>query len=231
MYNIKGGSYMKEKTKFLIYRIYSKKEMSSDNNKYRAVLYGWTENKAVLKGFLEQRNPKKYRSIKITSEDIEEKFSENTLDSENRIDILKLKSVTSKNDISFFTTLKEMREAEIKIQQYFHDLSSLSDIEGNYNYLDLFCNINDYYKVALEFLGFRPQELDIIFPSASEYDSYSNIFKTEEQIESCYDEFVVYDDTDTKVFNKLPGLSAIDDVANKILYSLESFVKILVDDL
>lgn len=224
----------KEKMKYLIFRVYPKNDEEHRNN--RTVLFGWTTSKDVLKAFMEQRDKRKYRSIKLSQSDIEEKFSEDVTDAEKMIDIIKLKSSKTYEEIPFFSTPEELRETEIKIQRYFHELSSLSSIKGNgyhvNDYINMFYNLDDYYKSALEYLGFRPSEMDILFPSADVNDDYSNLSKVEDQIEGAYDRFMNNHSTEeVQQIESLPGLSAIDDVANKIIYSLESFIKILKDDL
>lgn len=216
--------------KYLVYRTYTKKERPGLSDRSR--FYGWSSNKSVVKAFLEQRNPKKYTVIKMSKDRIAETFSEEIDDVDAMIDMLKLKSVSTGEEIPLFMTLNEMRETEKKIQRMFDDTASLERIDGTGNYLQMFLNFDEYYADALFLIGCRPREIDIMFPSADYHDDYSSIMKVEEEIDNAYDRiYTSPSETYTSHYNKILGLSTLEDVCNKIYYSIESFVKVLKDDM
>lgn len=216
--------------KYLVYRVYTKKERSEFTDRSR--FYGWSSAKSVIKAFLEQRDPKKYTVIKIDKHQIAETFSEEIDDVDAMIDMLILKSVSSGEEIPLFMTLNEMRETEKKIQRMFDDMASLERIDGTGDYLQMFLNFDPYYADALFIIGCRPREIDIMFPSADYHDDYSNIMKVEEEIDNAYDRiYTSPSETYSSHYNKILGLTALDDVCNKIYYSIESFIKVLKDDM
>lgn len=213
--------------KYLIYRIYSRDERPDDDE--RARFYGWTRSKSMMKGFISQRNKKKYKIIKADEEEIAKVFSEEVDDANVMLDFVKLKSAATHEEIYFISTMNELCEAEKQIQRMFIDQASLSEIDGNGDYLQMFINLDPYYADALYYIGFRPPEVDIMFPSADYHDNYSDITKIEELIDDAYEG--KYESPGVSRNNQVPGLVAIEDVANKIYYSIESFVKVLKDDL
>lgn len=217
-------------SRYLVYRVYDKKERPDIYERSR--LYGWSKNKNVAKAFLRQRSSNKYSVIKMPQEKLAEIFSENYEDSEFMIDFIKLKSAETHEEFIVFMTRTEMLEAEIKIQRMFHNLSSLNNIPGDGNYLELFLNLKDYYAEALRYIGYRPSEVDILFPSANFHDDISDVSNVIDQIELAYNGGSCFPtETETYGVSAPLGLSTIDDVANKILYSLESFIKVLKDDM
>ena len=140
--------------KFLVYRSFSKKERPELNNRERNVFYGWTEHKSILKAFLSQRNKNKYKVYKVSDEDIEKFYSEDVSYNETKIDFIKTKSSKTHEEYVLFITGVELQESEIKIQQIFRDLSSIKDLPGNYNYLDMILHLDSYYFDALYYLKF-----------------------------------------------------------------------------
>lgn len=216
--------------KYLVYRIYHKSECSDSTDRSR--FYGWSTNKNIIKAFRKQRNQKKYKIIKMSENEISKIFSENIDDIDAMIDYIKLRSAKTNEKMSLFLTLNEMRETEKKIQRMFLDQAALSRIPGTGNYLQIFLHLDNYYADALHFIGFRPREVDDLFPSADYHDDYSSIEKIEEEIDAAYEEMyqfpreIVKKSTESAV-----GLAVIDDVSNKIYYSLESFIKVMKDDM
>ena len=219
---------MNEKKKYMVFRVYSKKERPDSTDQERVVFFGWTKSKTVLKAFKEQRDQKKYIIRKMDEEDIAERFSEDITDTDTMIDFIKLKSVHTQEDVIFFSTANELKTAEINIQRMMKDLCSVSDIPGDGPYLWMVLALEDHYGDALHYLGYRPPEIDIIFPcmdSESHFDEYEN------EIETAYDGLMIPpEEVVTKNINPL-GLMTLSDVSSKILYSLESFIKVLKDDL
>ena len=220
-----------ESNKYLVYRIYTNKERPDIEN--RSVFYGWTNSKKVIKVFLKQRNKNKYKVIKMNDEEIiyNIPYSDEIITPDSMIDFVKLRSAKTHEEIYFFTTLQEMKEAEIKIQKHFHDMSSIANIQGNGNYLNMIFNLDDYYLNALIYIGYRPPELDILFPSSDERDNFSTMYDVEECIEEAYSGMVEHPPDTAERYQSVPGLITIEDVASKIIYSIESFIKVLKNDL
>ena len=222
---------MDEGLKYLIYRIYSAKERPEMNE--RSVFYGWTSSKKVAKVFLKQRDKNKYQVIKMNDDEIIQNipYSDEIITIESMIDFVKLRSAKTHEEIYFFTTLREMKQTEIDIQRMFHDMSSIANIKGNGNYLNMIFNLDEYYLSALFYIGYRPPELDILFPSADERDNFSTMYDVEESIEDAYDGMIEHPPETSERYQSIPGLMTINDVASKIIYSIESFIKVLKNDL
>lgn len=215
--------------KYMVFRIYTADERINPDS--RAIFYGWTRSKNVLKGFFTQRSRNKYKVIKMTDESIARDFSEDTTDFDTNIDILKIKSVKG-DEVVLFATSREIHQAEIDIQRMFHESCSLENINGKGNYISMITNLDEYYGSALSYIGYRPREFDILFQSADPRDSYNPLYKTEEEINDAYDGLYTYpDDDDINRGLHMEGLSAIEDVSSRVIYSLESFIKVLKKDL
>lgn len=236
--------------KYIIYRIYSKKERVDDE---RFIYYGWTTSKSILKIFFEQRSPSKYKKFKV--EDINSKLSNFTGkyelilkdgarmflpsdyidDPDLMLDIICLKSINDPiNDFKLIMTKKEAMNTEIKIQEYFHNLSSLEYVEGKGNYVGMFLKLKNYFKNGLNFIGYRPPEVDILFPSADPMDSFNRLEKVKEEIYDAYDAVAEIPDDGsfpTERYQSVPGKLSISDPASLVLYSLESFIKMMREDL
>lgn len=216
--------------KYLVYRIYHNSECSDFTDRSR--FYGWSTNKNIIKAFRKQRNQKKYKIIKMSENEISKTFSEDIDDIDAMIDYIKLRSVKTNEKMTLFLTLNEMRETEKKIQRMFLDQASLSRIQGTGNYLQMFLHLDNYYADALYFIGFRPREVDDLFPSADYHDDYSSIEKIEEEIDAAYEEMYQFPrETVKKTTESAVGLAVIEDASNKIYYSLESFIKVMKDDM
>lgn len=214
--------------KYIVYRVYSKKERPRADE--RLSYYGWSESKSVIKAFLQQRSPNKYKVYKINKEDITPSMDDIN-DSYNMIDYIKLKSALTQEEFSLFMTMGEMKECEKRIQRMFIDQCALSNIEGNGNYLEMFMNLDEYYADALFYIGFRPEEIDIMFPSSDYHDDYSNFTKIEEAIDDAYVGAYLHPEETYDKNKFIPGLYAMDDVSKMLYYSLESFIKVLIDDM
>ena len=97
--------------------------------------------------------------------------------------------------------------------------------------LELYINLDDYYLDALQYLGFKPPEMDILFDSAEYRESTDAIYSIDALIDSAYDALF---DVPHEVYvheGKIPGLSVLESVDTKILYSLESFMKVMKEDM
>lgn len=222
---------MSDKKIYLVYRVYSKKEQPDHD--IGPVLYGWTFNKNIIKAFLSQRSEGKYYVEKMRG-DIQELVDGeyNDLDTNNMINFVKLKSVENQNEhVYLFMTANEMQEAEKRIQRHFRDMCSISEIKGHGDYLEMFLHIEDYFADALDFIGYRPPEISMMCPAADYRDDPGEIMGITELIEQAYSggSIAPYEMYENKP--ELPGLSMLTDVASKILYSVESFIKVLREDL
>ncbi len=216
--------------KYLVFRVYTEKERPAASSSERIVFYGWTRNKSVLKAFLEQRTKGKYKFKKLYDEDIAYYYSEDITDESTMIDILELHFSKTGETAKMFMTAKEMKEGEKAIQRMFREQASTfkcSEDGSKWVYLNMFVNLIDYYAEALDFLGYRPPELNNLEDTlvASEED------EVEEMIEMAYNGVFDHPEEVYEPDYKPKGLSAIGDVAHKILYSVESFVKALREDL
>jgi len=76
----------------------------------------------------------------------------------------------------------------------------------------------------LEYIGFRPPELEHIFQPADMTDIDSMIDLAYEGYQDAREYYYEPD-------NIVPGLSVLEDVSKQILYSLESFIKVMKGDL
>lgn len=214
---------------YIVYRIYSKDERP--NMVDRSVFYGWSPSKDTIKAFFKQRDPKKYVYRKFDEDDdiMNKLFPEIEDGSYSHliIDYIKLKFASTGEEVCFFTTSFESKEAEIKIQKKFHDLASLEDKMA----LQIFMNLDPYYLDALELLGFKPKEVDYIYDSADAMNNYNTLDLVEQEINLAYEGA---DNVPKNEFNKYmspPGLLTLSNIADKILYSMDNFVSVLIEDL
>lgn len=215
--------------RYMVYRVYTKKERSDPNE--RVVLYGWTSDKNVLKAFLAQRDEKKYTYMRIDQEDIGKYFDENVDDTDIQIDIIWVKSAGSREDVPLFTTMDELNNAEKDIQKYFRNLASFEDIEGDGDYVQMVIHLDEYFASALFYLGYRPQDIDYMYPSASDEDSFSGLSTAEREIDWAYDGMMQSPQEEYHPLKKPLGLYTLSDVSSKILYSLENIIKAMRDNL
>lgn len=207
---------------YLVYRRYSQIERPRRRANERTIFYGWTKSKNVVKAFFAQRSKHKYDVVETDLEEIGEKLSENSLNPDDMIDFIVLHFAGSKESIQFFMTKREMFEAEIRIERYFRDMCNLvTRDKGNTTLLLMYMNLLEYYTDALEFIGFSPPEIDDLNGTDS---SYYDLF--EESIERAYEESP-YDEYER--WQEPPGSSA--NPRAKFVYSIESFIKVLRDDL
>jgi hypothetical protein len=222
---------VKEKKIYLVYRLF-KKGIDDDYNS-RSIFYGWSLNKSVVKAFLSQRTKGKYEVATIYGNpDAVISGDFNDLEQSNMINYIKLKSVKSKDqELFLFMTSEEMMEAEIRIQRYFRDLCSLNDIKGKGNYVEMFMNLNEYYSDLLDYIGFRPPEISSMCAYADYRDDPGDITGVETIINYAYSGEIIGPSETYENNTSLPGLSALTDVASKVLYSFENFVKVLRDEL
>lgn len=208
---------------YAVFRIYSRKEREDPNE--RSIFYGWSSSKNVVNVFLQQRDPKKYQSVKM---DPEEVYCINDLmEPDTMIDFVKLRTAENHEEIHFYTTLREMQEAEVSIQERFHELCSIPD---EYT-LKMFLHLDPYYLKALELLGFRPKEVDAIYDTSDDRDNYNTLALAKDEIEEAYNGFAAYPPDDHERYQYPPGQMMLSNIGDKLIYSMENFVSALREDL
>lgn len=212
---------------YIVSRVFSRKERPNPAD--RRVFYGWSDNKNTIKAFLKQRDPKKYECTKYDSEEFPENGIDGVIDNptECMIDYTKLKFSSNKQEIMFYTTMRELMEAEKRIQNRFHEMCSISDVQ----ILKLYLSLDPYYLEALQLIGFIPEEVDELFDSADPSDDLNGIQRTLSEIETAYGGEVMPPSECPWKYMNPPGLGTISSIGSKILYSVENFVTALRDDL
>lgn len=215
--------------RYLVFRVYTKEERYDPED--RCVFFGWSRNKHVIDCFKRQRNMKKYRITKLSDDEINYKYSEDILDNETMIDYIKLHSALNGKIVTFFSTSREIHDAEINIQRYFSELSSIANIKGDADYLSMIHNLKPMYGEALYFIGYRPKEFDILFQPVDSSNAYSSIELIENYIDDVYEGALSYPTEHDSSGMDLNSVSILEDVYSKILYSLENFIRVLKDDL
>ena len=232
---------MEDKMYFLVHRVYSHKERPNDDRRSR--VYGWTGSRKVLRAFLKQRDEKKYTFVELTGMEMAEIYSHNDLSRENMITFLLLKSSQTGETFHLFMTLNELNEVEKRVQRIFVDLSMLTRIVTPHSYdlefdnreditnkiilfMELYLNIKDKYSDALHFIGYRPSEIEKYYPPPDREEAEI----VDDAIDMAY-----AGNISMEYFNEphdqIPGLMALEDVSKQILYSLESFIKVMKEDL
>ena len=223
---------------YLIFRCRRRKQDPDLKDHERTTYYGWTQSRYVLEAFLKQRNPDKYIYRKVATEDAYRYQHPNMvydiLDPRFMIDYVTLESAQSDVKTTLFMTNSEMERAELGIQQHFRNLTQfdpegLGDGDDIITCINLFCNLRDDYGECLYFLGFRPVDIDLLFADMQESDR-SAWDDPDGQIEFVYRNISNYRNQ-LKQQKGPRGLYGLKEVCNKIIYSLESFITYLVDDL
>ena len=216
---------------YLVYRQYSSKEQRFHSDPF--VFYGWTQSKDVIKAFKSQRSEDKYMITKTDSTELGELLGSNASPpEETMIDYVPLKMASTKEVVNFFTTHNEMQNIEKWIQRLFRESSKLVDRDnGKTRLLELYLNLDEWYKGALEFLGFIPPELEAIFDSVDFHENSESEYELERRITDAYDGYLDWPQEDQVHDTRIPGLQNMPHIHNKIIYSLESFVKAAKDDL
>lgn len=223
--------YDDSKKVYLIFRVYKHSETKEEGE---VRYFGWSTFKKVVKAFFEQRDKDKYSIVESTVEESCEIYDRSTgayyLDDEFMLNFIKLPSSKSDAEYTFITTQYELRESEIKIQRMMKDQCSLESIPGikdsGMGVLECFINLKPKYANILYYLGYRPKDLDALFPT--EEDEEESI---ENQINDAYNGNDEHPSEEYKYIIKPLGLSTLEDISNKILYSIEAFIKVLREDL
>jgi len=198
-------------------------------------VYGWCEIKEIGKAFMKQRTRGKYRMVKMTSEDLARYFSDSGMDISNQIDRYMIDSVHSSEPIAFFSTADEMKETEVNIQRYFRELPKLIErAEGRPEVINLFIHLKDKYAYALDYLGFRPPEVEALYDRddwVGDADETS-IEGIVDAVENAYTEKMIEEYKSGRSENRYPaGLDSLRDEYSKMILTLESFVIVLKEEL
>lgn len=208
---------------YVVFRYYNNKERPDVEKKERYEFYGWSTKPEVIEAFQSQRDPRKYKVQKYTREELGRMFGENAMYPESKIDYVNIPIAATGERMSFFTTAAELMSAEKKVLRMMSDLARLVDKdEGRTRLLSLYINLDDWYKDALEYIGFIPPELSVLFDSKDE---------TEEAEEAVDNLFSGYPNEENSSIVGIENLSALNYDYQKVIYSMESFIKVLVEDL
>lgn len=196
------------------------------------VPYGWTFSKSILKSFLKQRN-KKYQFVKVDKGDLEKIFNADGTLSSSMINEVQLKSVSTGTNFNLFLTLEELRNDEKLIQRLVRDEAKFVKVTSKYEKLlelvHMFTHLRNDYAAALYFLGYRPPEIESLMDTSDE------IAEVDEIIDYAYEESWLPPNLYNSILpgeaSKLPSFNLLTDYYTKVIYSLESFIKVLRDDL
>lgn len=208
---------------YLVYRTYSAEEMPNASEEELRPLYGWSCSKDVIRAFCAQRSPEKYLVVKVSEYQVGEVLSEVAWDDTNEIDYLKLQVAATGEEVKLFMTKCEMEECEIKIQRYFRDLADIVAKRG-FRALDLYVNLRNKYIAPLRVIGFNPMESVDMDDTGMHRGFCTDEFAVDWEIHQAYQSNDRFD-------NKIPGLQTMTNIHSKVIYSVESFLKVMRDDL
>ena len=211
---------------YVVIRKYSKKERPDEfDPEGRYSFYGWTSNKNVLNAFFSQRSRRKYKVKEYSQEELEAKFGETDLYPESMIDYIDLPSAANGNKVTLFLTKMELADAQKKILNMLQDEAKLVDKDdGKKTLLEMYTNLDGYYKSALEYIGFVPPELDAIYDSIED----SDLQKASDLIDYQYDVYPY------EVYNHITNIPCLNEFPKdwqKVVFSLEAFIKVLREDM
>lgn len=213
-----------EKEYYVVFRIYTSKERPEVRERSR--VYGWTSSKKVLKAFMEQRDDKKYAVRKVPQEQLASKLK--IFDDETEIlmiDFIKINSAQTGEEFHLFMNESEKDEVEKRVVRIFDELCSIDNIKGDIDtYVNMIVHLEEKYYDALFYLGYRPKEIEAKFDTAGE-------FVTERDYayyEGMPPEEYYYGSSESE---RNLRITSSGDISTKIIYSLESFVKAMRNDL
>lgn len=179
--------------------------------------YGWSNSKAIINAFMQQRNPKKYIVDKeIIPGNIEiEKYD---CLAEFMIDTLRLKSSNDGQKYTIFMTKEEMMYIENSIRELQSSYYNFNNDPDSSSLMQMIFNLDEEYLQCLEFIGYRPLENSYLFDEINEAYDYQLIHPSS------------IDDVDVDRYS-LPGERNISDKSKLLMYSLENVIRILGDKL
>jgi len=189
-------------------------------------IYAWTSSKATLKAYLQQRDVKKYTFLEMDYENFKDEIGWSGYSLEElMIDSVLLPSKRSSKDVLLFTNREEWYRIQEAVRNLFTKAAAL---EAYYpadrltRVIDLITNLKTRYADALYFLGYRPKELDAVYDSVG-YDYYDDYIAS-----------TLVGDTDIPLRNiarESREACYLDDPFKIVIYSLESVIKVMLDDL
>ena len=216
---VKGDTLMDGESR--VYAIYRNRFRTKEDP-----IYGWTESKSTARMFLKERKKKKYTIMKSRYKELQKRFSEfeDQLD-RYRLDLIRFKSSKDGKDYYLISTLNELKSYEMNCQDLFRYMSSTEKIDPNRieYFLDLIANIQKEYASALNVIGFVPREFESLFPGGEDSMEW-----VQHGIDS------IYEDIDIREYHKhyeMPGRVATNEIYMRIIYSLESFIRVMKEDL
>jgi hypothetical protein len=191
----------------------------------RGTAYGWTFDKKILKTFIAQRSKKKYKAVRSSFEEITELFSEQ-VDGTGMytIDWLELPSKKTGETVRLFLTNNERIATEKAIKKMLRDMSALDRIHGDRieDYVEMMVNLREKYFSTLEFIGFQPKELEAMYDSIEENMTIGFNHETGAYYDMSPEEFYHSNNVSSGASNP---------IFDKVLWSLEAFVRVMKDDL
>lgn len=207
-------------TYYLVYRT------SDDRHGGVEDFYGWTNSKTILNAFLKQRNKSKYITEKITIDaDLSGAYSKKglvdtkylELDKDLMIDILPIKSCQSGDIVKLFTTNDEKIRITNDIDAMFDELRSFDrmNTDNIKSMVDTYSAIKDKYTDALVKIGYQPMEVEYMYDSVEDIKNYVNYG------------LGYSDNEDDDILNHSHNYT----IYKSIVYSLESVIKVLKDEL
>jgi hypothetical protein len=160
-------------------------------------------------------------------------YGEDVTDAGSEINMIKLKSAKSGEFVVIFMTANELKTTEIEIQEMFRQASKLEPMgnriaEG----VEMVTHLTPYYSDALDFIGFRPPEVDSMYPGLEDAAYNDGLTRIEQLVETAYHENIEgYPNLRSELILSSMMTETLRDVFTKIVYSLESFVKVMKNDL
>lgn len=189
--------------------------------------YGWSKSKAVIKLFLSQR-PGNFKVVKASQDDIVNTYGE-SVEQENMIDYVEIYSKSVGEKVKLFTTKNELYELETSIQRYFRDQCSILNHGGSMIHVQMYTQLDEFYKDALEFIGFIPPEVEDMYDRAYYREASTEEDYIEEEISDAYASSIgPVEPRGNHHECKIVGLDFLSRPYTKVLYSLESFIKAIV---
>lgn len=149
---------------YKIYRVYSPDEEHSHGLFDNEPLYvGWTDDKSMVKAFLEQRNPDKYMVEEWLTDEDDARSAE--FHNEWELDIVMLNSNhNKKKKIPLITTSVELHRSIKSIYEMFHEQSMVCDVDDKVLIAwSIFVQLKEEYKEALHFIGYQQEEEEILY--------------------------------------------------------------------
>jgi len=208
---------------YAVLRYHSEKEWKHSDPKDRYVLYGWTKDKKILDAFFSQRSKNKYVVKKFDQEEIKFEYTDEFYP-EDMIDYIELPLASTGEKYPLFITKHELIQAETMIIRMMTDAARLVErADGKTNLLELYHNLDNDYKDALEFLGFVPPELEAIFDSVKNQED-----EISELIETCFE---TYPQEMYARIDKPYGIDMMPNVWQQVIFSLEAFIKVLREEM